>query len=568
MHNKKIFFIVALFIFSFFLSRNVFAEQINDFQTSIKINPDASINVTEKIFYDFGDTEHHGIYRDIPIKYKRNNLNYNLKISNISVADEAGQPYQFTTSRFGNYIKIKIGDPDATISGAHEYDINYKINRAINYFSDHDELYWNSAGNDWQVDIAQAEAEVTLPAGVDKNKITTDCYFGAVGSQDKCESKIKEGLLLFSTGSLVSGEGMTIVAGFPKGLVVEPTTLDNLIYTLEDNWVFGLPFLIFILLFLVWFKFGRDPRDSHPVVAQYEVPDNLTPIEVGTLIDTRVDNKDLSAEIIYLAINGYIKIIRQEGVKILGVNIGTDYLLEKLKTSASLNNDFDKQLLDALIPGQERKLSDLKLDTGAAGKFRDVKADVYKKLDNAGYFSKNSTLFKIVFSSIGSLLIVGAIFAVIMFNDVILLISLIVSGVIFIIFAQFMRQRTLKGVEVENYLKGLKLYLSVVEKDRLNFHNAPEKNPQTFEKFLPYAMVLGVEKAWAGQFEGIYKEPPTWYSSPGLNTFSVIAFTSDLHSFSSSANMSMAASAQGGSSGSGGGGFSGGGFGGGGGGSW
>jgi uncharacterized membrane protein len=570
MHNKKIFFIVALFIFSFFLSRNVFAEQINDFSSSIKINADASINVSEKIAYDFGDTEHHGIYRDIPIKYQRNGMHYNLRISQISVTDENGESQQFAISHIANNIRIKIGDPDSTISGPHTYIINYTIQRAINYFSDHDELYWNATGNGWTVDIAQAEAAIGFYTAIDKNNLTGDCYFGRLGSQDKCSVTSSDSQLSFSSSGLSGGDGMTIVAGFPKGLVAEPTAFGNFIYAIEDNWIIGLPILILILMFFIWFKFGRDPRDSHPVVAQYDVPDNLTPIEVGTLIDTRADNKDLSAEIIYLAINGYIKIIQQDGVKILGANFGKDYLLQRLKESTFLEKDFDKKLLDALISptDKERKLSEIKMDTTAASKFSDVKTAVYKKLDKDGYFKAKSRLMKIIFSVIGFFVIAGGIFSMISNSDASLMVSLIISGLIIVIFAQFMCQRTLKGVEVENYLKGLKLYLGVVEKDRLDFHNAPEKNPQTFEKFLPYAMVLGVEKAWAGQFEGIYKEQPSWYSSPMGNSFSVIAMTNGLHSFSSSANMSMAASAQGGSSGMGGGGFSGGGFGGGGGGSW
>jgi uncharacterized membrane protein len=567
MQNKKIFFIAAVFIFSFFLGLNVFAEQINDFQTLVKINSDASINVTEKIFYDFGAEQKHGIYRDIPIKYQRNNLNYNIKISDISVTDETGQPYNFTTQNIANNIRIKIGDADTLITGAHEYDINYKINRAINYFSDHDELYWNSTGNGWQVDIAKAEADITLSAGTDKNKITADCYYGASGSQDKCNADINNGAPTFSAASLLAGEGMTIDVGFPKGLVSEPTAWQNFIYILQDNWVFILPILILIILIFLWLKFGRDPQDKHPVVAQYDVPDNMTPVEVGTLIDTRVDNKDLSAEIIHLAINGYLKIIRQEGTKILGVNIGTDYLLQKLKDSSTLTNNFDKNLLDFLVPGTERKLSALKNDYTASSKFQSVKLMVSKKLTTDGYFSDRAKLFKGLLFVSGIIIAGLGIFAGVSASNVPLMISLIVSGVLAIIFSIFWGQRTVKGVEMENYLKGLKLYLGVVEKDRLDFHNAPEKNPQTFEKLLPYAMALGVEKAWAGQFEGIYTQPPTWYSSPGLNTFSVIVFTNDLHSFSSTATVSMAG-AQSGGSGAGGSGFSGGGFGGGGGGSW
>jgi uncharacterized membrane protein len=564
-HSEKIFFIAAALIFSFSLGFNVFAEQIDDFQTAIKINQDASINVTEKIFYDFGNNEQHGIYRDIPIKYQRNGLRYNLRISQIAVSDENGQPVQFTTSRSGDNLRIKIGDADTLLTGARLYVIACMIKRAINYFSDHDELYWNTTGNAWTVPINKASAEVELPTA-DKNKISSACYYGPYGSQQKCDSNLAGNMLSFSSANLNPEEGMTVVAGFPKNLVEEPTTLGRIIFFLEDNWLFGLPLIVLIVLFFVWRKYGRAPRDKHPVVAQYDVPDKLTPLEVGTLIDASADNKDLSAEIIYLAINGFIKIIRQDGVKIMGISTGADYLLQKLMNSNLTDNDFDRQLLDALIPDKEKRLSEIKKDTSSSQEFAKIKEAVYADLKTKGYFTLNPNLFRVIFSVIGSLFIAASVFGFFQQYGLSFGISLAASGIIFFLFAPFMAQETAKGVETKNYLKGLKLYLGVVEKDRLNFHNAPEKNPATFEKFLPYAMVLGVEKAWAAQFEGIYKEEPKWYVYPVGYNFVLADFSHDLNSFSSAANTSMAAAGHSGAVG--GVGSSGSGFGGGGGGSW
>jgi hypothetical protein len=114
---------------------------------------------------------------------------------------------------------------------------------------------------------------------------------------------------------------------------------------------------------------------------------------------------------------------------------------------------------------------------------------------------------------------------------------------------------------VKEEIEGFKLFLSVTEKERLKFHNAPVKKPELFEKFLPYAMVLKVEKEWAKQFEGIYTKPPSWYQG-NWNTFSVGYLASSLNSFSSSASSTIAtspASSSGFSGGSSGGGFGGGG---------
>jgi hypothetical protein len=125
---------------------------------------------------------------------------------------------------------------------------------------------------------------------------------------------------------------------------------------------------------------------------------------------------------------------------------------------------------------------------------------------------------------------------------------------------------TQEGVLMKERLLGLRDYLQIAEKNRLEFHNAPEKSPALFEQLLPAALILGVSGIWAKEFADIYTQPPQWYSGSGGAGFSAGAFVSDMNGFSSAASSSLAASPS--SSGSGGGGFSGGGRGGGGGGSW
>ena len=148
------------------------------------------------------------------------------------------------------------------------------------------------------------------------------------------------------------------------------------------------------------------------------------------------------------------------------------------------------------------------------------------------------------------------------------------SLLIMVVFAFIMPSKTKEGAEFEENVKGFILYLKTAEVDRIKFHDAPEKNPQTFEKYLPYAMVLGLVDEWSGKFEGIVQRPPEWYHGANLNqAFSASLFANSLNSFSSTTNNSFVSSmphtsASSGISGFGGGGSSSGGFGGGGGGSW
>jgi uncharacterized membrane protein len=140
-----------------------------------------------------------------------------------------------------------------------------------------------------------------------------------------------------------------------------------------------------------------------------------------------------------------------------------------------------------------------------------------------------------------------------------------ISGIIIVLFGWFMPARTIRGTRELEKVRGFQEFLSRVETDRLD---RMVKTPEMFEKFLPYAMALGVEDTWAKAFDGIYKEPPRWYSGPGgVHAFRPSTLTSNLGVMSTQAASVMASAPRSsGGSGFGGGGSSGGGFGGGGGG--
>jgi len=571
---KKIFIFSLIAAAILIIPRIAIAENIDNFEVTIQINQNATINVQEKIDYNFGELERHGIYRDIPIKYKARGGNYQLRISDINVTDETGEKYSFAVSYPGKNAEIKIGDADVYVTGQKTYIISYTIARAINFFDDHDELYWNATGNEWDLTINNVQATVKFPQAISVAELQAICYAGALGSTSECQStyfqensqELVDGVS-FTEESLYYQEGLTVVTGLPKGILTPPSKWQAFIDLLKDNGILFLPLFTLGLMFYLWNTKGRDPAGKGTIIAQYEQPDNLTPAEVGTIVDEKADKKDISAEIINLAVNGYLKIIRQSGKGILAKE---DYELEKLKESADLPNEFQKKLMDSFFSGRERliKLSSLK------NKFykdlEDVKNKIYKSTLDKQYFLKNPKNVRGIYFGISVLLFFLALFTGGVFGGLGIF-SFILSAVIVAIYSSFMPARTKKGVEAKEHILGLKYYLTIAEKDRLKFHNAPKKDPQHFEKLLPFAMVLGVEKEWAKQFEGIYNQPPSWYSDPSGGYFTALYLTSSLSSFQNQANTTLAsrpASASGGGSGFGGGGFSGGGFGGGGGGSW
>ncbi len=553
-------------------------EKIDSFDTQIMINADATINVTETIKYNFGDTEHHGIYRDIPIKYDRDGNNFNLRISDINVTDVNDQPYNFVVSYPGDNVDIKIGDADIYVSGIKTYIINYKIRRAINYFTDHDELYWNVTGNEWDVPIDKASATVILSQNIALGDLQKSCFGGVYGSKTACDKdtyiynqtdKVAANGVFFSQNNLDSYEGLTIVFGWPSGIVHKPTTEEYLMDFLSDNRGVFLFIIIGLGCYLFWQFKGKDPVGRGTIIAEYDAPEGLSPAEVGTIVDEKTDKKDISAEIIELAVKGYLKIKREMTGTIFKKPA---YTLIKLKDSATISVAHEQKLMEAIFSGSSTEVDLEDLHEDFYKDYQRITKDIYNLTTTNGYFPKNPSKMRNSFLVLG--LVINFIIYIISGSlaTSVGLLSCALAAIIVIIASRFMSQRTAKGVLAKEQILGLKLFLTVAEKDRLKFHNAPEKKPELFEKLLPYAMVLGVENQWAGQFKDIYKQPPNWYSSDGnLTNFNSAVLVSNLSNFSSQANSTLysaPASASSGSSGFSGGGGSGGGFGGGGGGSW
>ena len=605
--NKKINILFFLFFFLFlFIMPALASEQVDDFTVKINLQKDGSLNIEESIFYNFDDLQKHGIYRIIPCKYKARGGNYNLRLSDINVRDEKGNSYNFFISQKNGKKKIKIGDADKLVSGRKKYIITYKVNRAINYFENHDELYWNVVGDEWEVPIMQSKATVFFEHALPSSEIKDECFSGRLGSQNSCNSSrynyqgdsVKS--VVFIDDKLNPGNFFTIVVGTPKGFIEKSGIIKNAYFILADNLIILLPLAVLIFFFLWWFLKGKDPEGRKTIIAQFESPDALTPSEVGTLIDEKVNKKDISAEIINLAIKGYLKIVRINSKKLFFKK--DDYILQKQTKQEKLKNKHEQQLLDLLFKSKNKiknkdaqklkeekiiedniplenliRLSDLK------DKFyKDleiVRGKVYKSLVSKGYFPKNPKKVRGMYMGFGFVFILLGFFSG-SFLGTIGFLSFLVSALIIIFFSFIMPQKTRKGVLAREHILGLKKYLEVAEKDRINFHNAPSnwagrpsKDPKHFEKLLPFAMVLGVEKKWAKQFEDIYDGNSDWYSDQNAGHFSALNMANSLNNFSTKTNSVLASSpsgkgASGGGSGFSGGGFSGGGFGGGGGGSW
>lgn len=546
----------------------------------IEIQESGKILVTETIVADFTEDAHRGIYREIPVHYRDEFGNpFNLRFKLISVTDENGKPHPIDSKGkdpFEDDYYLRIGDASVWLNDKVTYVITYEIERAINYFEDHDELYWN-VFTYWEVPVISSTATVVLPEEVDTKDMQTTCFTGYYGgTESACSTETIDGRTFKFTGKQVfePGDGFTIVAGWPKGLVSKPSILKIFLWAFLDNWALMIPIFVFIFIFLKWWFTGRDPKTRDTIFPRYQPPDGLNATEVGTIIDERLDMRDITTVVIDYAVKGYIKIKEFTSKKGFFTD-QKDYELIKLKSydKAPELKPMEKKILDDMFEGKDKiKISDLKYKFYK--KIPDIKKETYKGLVKDGYFVHNPENVRTTYYTIGGILIGIVVFAgglIAVFAGWMGIVALILSGIIFLAFAGAMPRKTLKGANTYFEIRGLEEYIRTAERDRIKFQ---EQENLLFEKLLPYAMALNLADKWADAFKDIYKKGPDWFESDSMEGFNTNYLVNRLTNFNTHATTAMASApkSSGSSSWSGGsgfsGGFSGGGFGGGGGGGW
>jgi uncharacterized membrane protein YgcG len=542
-------------------------ERIDNFSSHITVQQDGVIEVVETIQYDLGTYAKHGIYRTLPYQYTRDGASYNLRYHVESVIDEEQYMVPWKAQTIGGYVKVRIGDPKETVTGVHTYVITYTVERAWRFANNQAELYWNVTGNEWTVPILESSVEITLPSGV--NVLDTGCFTGAVRSTSSdCTMTVQTGepVSISSIKPFALGEGLTADILLPSGSITQPTQSQLVGWFIADNWYIAVPFILWAFFYWRWYKRGRDPKGRGTIVPQYEAPDGMTPYAIGALEDTMVGGKEISATLIHLATRGYLKI----------ANPGKDdYTFTLQKSVDSSLAKPEQLLLDGMFGENAKAGSEVKLSALKNVFYKHlpgIKSAMSAELVERKYYAKNPNTVRALALMFYVLMVVA--FAVIIFAlqavvTVTSVGSIVVAGIVAIIYAWLMPAKTVRGAEVLEEVKGFKWFLSVTETERLKFHNAPAKKPEQFEQFLAYAMVLGVEKEWAGQFKDMMLEPPGWYQGQPGSTFNTLLFISVMSHMSTDVGQTFAAQPRSaGGSGFGGGGFSGGGFGGGGGGSW
>jgi uncharacterized membrane protein YgcG len=571
------------------------ADQIPAFDIVIRVQSDGSMLITETIEYTFDAGEHHGIYRDVATRRPYDDVDDRVTpVSDVS-ASAPDVPDDVDVEQEGAVTRIRIGDPDVTVSGTHTYTVSYRVDGAMNGFEDHDELYWNATGDAWVAAIDATTVRVVMPGRITR----VACYQGPTGSTEPCGRAVAKGATArFTAGRLLyPGEGLTFVVAVPKGVVAEPVPI------LEERWSFGRRFavtsssvgLAAAVLVLAGFwvirsfvRSGRDRRyrgsqidqvmgsatgeeEAVPVgdadtsgPVEFAPPGDLRPAYMGLLLEERVRTLHVTATIVDLAVRGYLHINEVDG----GFLRKHDWELVQGTPPDEHVPRYERILLDGLFAGRSTvRVSELR--NTFAPTLKSVEEAVAKDGMTQRWFVENPDDVRGRWSQRAVLVIVLGVVATFLLarytHLAIAGLAVILAGVVLAVTAGRMPSRTAKGTAFTRRIRGFRTVVETADRYLATW----AEQEHVFTRYLAYAVLFGVTDRWAKAFAqiGVQDDVATFYT--GTRPFVMGDFSHAIDGFAVTTGGTLSSTpGSSGSSGFGGGGFSGGGGGGGGGGSW
>lgn len=586
--------------FSMLIAKNS-SDRILSFKSDVTVGAEGKLAVVENIkiyngngqtgdiaFENVNNDIQRGIVRDFPTGYV-NKKGFNVKTGfSLKRVLLDGKDVPYIKEYLSNGTRIKVGEHDVMLpEGTFTYTFEYETDRQIIFHETKDELYWNVNGNGWVFTIDTVSCIIHFPtsATIKENQ----CYTGAFGSTDQnCISRAEGNNISFTTTKqLNSWEGLTVAAAIDKGIIAAPGKTASFVYWLKDNYIIPLLIALLALLFIydyrVWKAKGKDP-ETGVIIPQFAPPDGLTPADVGFIAEQKYGPHLFAAALIDFAVKKNLVIeVEEKGSLFKSVEYNFNRPTNSLSipdTTATYGFNADQFYGQQAQRGKYN--STLKAKNDALQKTLENRFVISKGKKNSwdGLFSRNRRYTVLGFLIIIASVILSFVFSTSGFTTTIAFFvaaCILVMITVHVFFSFIISAYTEKGRAIADHIAGFKMYLNQAEQHVFDQLTPPEKTLDLFEKYLPYAIALKVENAWAEQFHNIMTQAiaegyrPSYYSgSYGSfgRSFSMAGMSQGIASGLSSTISSASTPPSKSGGGSGGGGFSGGGGGGGGGGGW
>ena len=619
---NNIFSIIFVFFTLFFLNtKSLIAEKITDYNVTVQINKNGTLTVNEVIDYEFDDAAKHGIYRDIPLRSKKNGADIYKSYIKMNSIKRNGLSEEYSTKNFNEGVRYRVGSADRFVeNGVNKYEFNYVIYNAVFEKDGIYQVYFNAIGQFWNVPVERASVIIRFSDGqeIKKNEIKKlEVYTGSYGGKGENYDILENDVEIhIATKELEPKNGLTFMLNL-KTDKISPTLADKLrIVYLSNPATIILPFLLLFLTIysiVTWNFFGRDPQGKS-VIPEFNLPKDISPMFAAYINGERDTVEILNAGIFTLLTKGFIVANRVNGEIKYNKGFKTVY------TQETELAEEERMLLDALSSEKNNIFGGEKRIYNKANSIIEILKDKYNKIiykNNGSFlvpfycaapvfiiFIFSQTNFEIfnpfiilyILITLGSFfhriwitvskklltgLIIIAILGVSFYQGIEIFVFVTYFVILFITYSKLIGKYTNEGLRKKEYLKGMKMYIKTAEENQIRKFDNVKELIEYFNGILPFAVALGVKNEAIKLMKKTIKLYNFDINESYINShthmyaYSNHSFTNAFsRSYSSGKSKIMSekfSSSKSGSGGGGffsGGGFSGGGSGGGGGGSW
>ena len=619
---NNIFSIIFVFFTLFFLNtKSLIAEKITDYDVTVQINKNGTLTVNEVIDYEFDGVAKHGIYRDIPLRSKKNGVDIHKSYIKMNSIKRNGISEEYSTKLFDEGIRYRVGSADRFVeNGVNRYEFNYVIYNAVFEKDGIYQVYYNAIGQFWNVPVERASVIIRFSDGqeIKKNEIKKlEVYTGSYGEKGENYDILENDVEIhIATKELEPKNGLTFMLNL-KTDKISPTLADKLrIVYLSNPATIILPFLLLFLTIysiVTWNFFGRDPQGKS-VIPEFNLPKDISPMFAAYINGERDTVEILNAGIFTLLTKGFIVANRVNGEIKYNKESKTAY------TQETELAEEERMLLDALSSEKNDIFGSEKRIYNKANSIIEILKDKYHKIiykNNGSFlvpfyctapvfmiFIFSQTNFEIfntfiilyilitlgsffhrIWITVSKKLLIGLLIIVILgvsfYQGIEIFVFTTYFVILFIVYAKLIGKYTNEGLRKKEYLKGMKMYIKTAEENQIRKFDNVKELIEYFNGILPFAVALGVKNEAIKLMKKTIKLYNFDINESYINShthmyaYSNHSFTNAFsRSYSSGKSKIMSekfSSSKSGSGGGGffsGGGFSGGGSGGGGGGSW
>jgi uncharacterized membrane protein YgcG len=490
------------------------------FDVELTVAPNGDLLVTETQQVSFAQAARKG-FRAIPLDRVEEIADVRVGEPGQAYAVGYNRPFTYQVTRRESELWIEWWFPPTT--GERTFVLSYRARGAIRIYPDGDQLFWRAVYADRAGPVASSRVTIRFPQEVPADQVRLAGYPAERVSR---AALADPQTAVIEAADLPPGVGLEVRAQFPHGLVASGPPSWQAAADFADWWqstarpVLNFFFLLaslavlgggLSLLVLRWYARGKDPAVGALPAEINAPPSDLPPAVVGTLVDERADVQDVVATLVDLANRGVIGLVEERNPELEGSDL--DYRVELLHEPVGLR-DYERTILGAIFRNEPVvRLSAVKGRFTAAIPL--VREQLYREVVRAGLFVAHPEAVRRRYQTLGGALVgvglVGAFLGLAALQPVAELtflpfVALAIVGLATLRFAGAMPRRTRLGALEAARWRAFARYL-----DQLDDRPPTAEARDEFERYLPYAVALGVDRNWVRKFSSVGTPAPAWY---------------------------------------------------------